>query len=227
MTAALAVLAVPGALCVPAAADAPADRLDLVPAACRGVELCRTEAAEVYGRLAAGERLAVLTALVDGQQVLRQVYDDGSGFEPAPPFVPHGSDAGHVVDYAASVPVPFGGRHEVTFVAEDREGGRREVTTVVRGALAPSRVTDVRVRPYRRSVRLAWGRVADDHGGLVRSYRVSVDGGAPRWVGERLFGTLPELAVTHLRPGRHRLEIRAVNSAGRGTPTRVGFVLPR
>lgn len=215
----------------PAGADEPPaaapPTIDLVPAACVGQERCRTELVEVYGVLPDGEQLASLSATVDGVAFAGEVHERTAEGRPGGWYLPHGSDAFEPVDYALRASVPVGGEHAVVVTAVDRAGSTVQRTTTVLGALPPSRVAALRVVRHRRSVEVRWDGVVADHGGLVRSYRVSLDGRRPRWVRAVVFGLRPQTALSRLRPGRHRVEVRAVNAAGLGTSTRVGFVIAR
>lgn len=214
----------------PAGADEPPaapPTIDLVPAACVGQERCRTELVEVYGLLPDGEDLVSLRATVDGVEFAGEVHDRTAEGRPGGWYLPHGSDAFEPVDYALAASVPVGGEHAVVVTAVDRAGGTVQSTTTVLGALPPSRVASLQVVRQGRSAQLRWHGVVSDHGGLVRSYRVSLDGRRPRWVRAVVFGPPPILWFSGLSAGRHRVEVRAVNAAGLGTPTRVGFVIAR
>lgn len=214
----------------PAGADEPPaapPTIDLVPAACVGQERCRTELVEVYGVLPEGADLASLSATVDGVEFAGEVHERTAEGRPGGWYLPHGSDALEPVDYALTASVPVGGEHAVVVTAVDHAGGTVQTTTTVLGALPPSRVASLGVERQRRSAQVRWRGVVSDHGGLVRSYRVSLDGRRPRWVRAVVFGPPPTVWLSRLSAGRHRVEIRAVNVAGLGTPTRVGFVIAR
>lgn len=197
--------------------DTTAPQIDTTPAWCG--DPCQREVYEFWGRLAEGDDLAAIEVSLDGTPVDTRVYDDGDGFEPYGWYQPKWADYLEQVDYAVQVPVPSG-VHTVTVVLTDRAGNRAEHSHVVEGAAPPDAVGDLRAVVRGDRVRVLFDP-AGDNGGAVTAYRVSLDGRPYATFRTGPGMPLPQIVVDDLAAGRHRLAVRAVNSAGAGEPATV------
>lgn len=212
-------------------ADGAGPDIDLVPRGCDQGRPCQASNIDIFGVIPDGTDLVSLKIRLEGPRGARAVngtvYPRDAKGRPGGTFHAEDSDEIAMVDYAVSARLAMRTTYRLIATAADSAGALTTLTATVTGPTPPSHVTDVRASVDRRDLTIFWRMPTYDHGALTKSYRIDVDGRHRETVHASYPGTQDFLVRYRLSPGRHRVEIRAVNRAGAGAPAAIRARIPR